>query len=70
MKIEKQGLVKFEDVKVGQVFEWNDKIFIKGYYPAGSGKNVMVDLYSGYATSPLTDDSEVILHENAKVVIE
>lgn len=70
MKIEKQGTVKFEDVKFGQVFEWNGKIFIKGYYPAGRGKNVMVDLYSGYATSPLTDDSEVILHEDAKVVLK
>ena len=70
MKIEKKGTIQFGDVKVGQVFEWNGKIFIKGYYPAGSGKNVMVDLYSGYATSPLTDDSEVILHENVKVVLE
>ena len=70
MKIEKKGTIQFGDVKVGQVFEWNGKIFIKGYYPVGSGKNVMVDLYSGYATSPLSDNSAVTLHENAKVVFE
>ena len=70
MKIEKQGIVKFEDLKVGQVFEWDGTIFIKSYDPTGSGRYLMVNLDSGYANSPLTDNSAVILYKNAKVVFE
>lgn len=70
MKIEKQGIVKFEDVKVGQVFEWDGKIFIKGYDSTGSGEYMMINLSSGYADRPLLDNSAVILHEKAKVVLE
>lgn len=70
MKVEKQGAIQFGDVKVGQVFECGGKVFLKGYDFRGSGSTVMVDLISGYITSPMSDDSEVILYEKAKVVME
>lgn len=76
MKVEKQGIVQFKDVKEGQVFEYGRCIYMKAECSAVLLKDIdgmpsinAVVLSNGtYAN--VEPDEEVTLYENAKVVIE
>ena len=69
MKIEKQGTVQFKDVKVGQVFAFCGMTSIK-VFDAAQAELILVDLSNGYVNTVPSDDAEVTLCKNAKVVIE
>lgn len=78
MKIEKQGITPalFKDVKPGQAFEWCACVYIKAERTAVLMTNIdgvpsinAVGLTKG-SYAKFNDDAEVIIYENAKVVIE
>lgn len=76
MKVEKQGIVRFCDVKPCQAFTWCECVYIKTERTAVLLKDIdglasinAVGL-SGGSYAKFNDDDEVTLYENAKVVIE
>lgn len=73
MKIERPKVIEFQDVKIGQVFDYNGDIFMRILTIEAPDKDVRlansVNLQTG--TDELIKDlQEVTLYENAKVVIE
>ena len=74
MKVEKQGTVQFKDVKVGQVFEWDGKIFMRILTISTPDTDHLrlansVNLQKGTDAS-FKDLEEVTLYEDAKVVLK
>lgn len=73
MKIERPKVIEFQDVKVGQVFGYDDNIFIRIITIEAPDKDVRlansVNLQTG-VDKLIKDLQEVTLYENAKVVIE
>lgn len=74
MKIEKQGAVRFCDVKPGQVFGYHDYILMRTraiLTPDSEAKIIAnsVDLVTGTYIL-IKDTEEATIYENAKVVIE
>ena len=76
MTVEKlHNKVKYSDVKPGQVFEWCDCFYIKPECTAVLLKDIdglasinAIGLNRGVFTH-FNEDDEVILHDNAKVVL-
>lgn len=73
MKIEKPKVVEFQDVEVGQVFDYNGDIFMRILTIEAPDKDLRlansVNLQTG-TDILMYDTEEVIIYENAKVVIE
>lgn len=68
MTVEKRWTVEYKEVKVGQVFEFCGKIFIKAY-DLKYEKGMIVSLEKGHAESEPSGDIEVTIYNNAKVVL-
>lgn len=73
MKIEKPKVVEFQDVEVGQVFDYNGDIFMRILTIEAPDKDLRlansVNLQTG-TDILMYDTEEVTIYENAKVVIE
>lgn len=76
MKVEKPGLVKFCHVRSGQVFEYEGKIYMRVLQITvmdSDGKDEIIcnaiSLVNG-DENVFEDDEEVMVYNNAKVVIE
>ena len=71
MKIEKAGTVKFKDVKLGQVFEYEGNIYMCCLILDSEGRTAANSVNLEKANYKRYDDKiEVTLYENAKVVLE